>query len=74
MAYNWYKIVKEEYKGYQIIKKRHALGGGYTNHFSIYKDDEPVSTICLISPQACKNVIDTYVRALKDKELPIIVS
>lgn len=74
MAYNWHNIVKEEYRGYQIVKKRYAVGGGHTTHFSIYKDKEPISAMCLTSPLACRNCIDTHIMALKETELPMIIS
>lgn len=51
--------IREIYKGYEI-RKFSGTFGGYTDYFYIAKNGERVSQLCLCSPQAAKNVINTH--------------
>ena len=62
--------VLEQYKGYSICSV--SNGKLYTEYLTIYKEDTRITTMPLTSIQACKNVIDTHERSVKEKNIWIV--
>lgn len=60
-----YRKVKEVYRGYEIVLN--ANTSYYTQYYCIFKDKVQISSTCLSSIQAAKNVIDTHERALAEQ-------
>lgn len=54
-----------DYKGYDI--KITATGYFGNAYFAIYKDNERLTILALASEKACKNVIDTHERFIKEE-------
>ena len=55
-------VVVENYRGFDIV---HNTYGGYTeatNFFQIYKGKYLFSGMCMATVEACKRVIDTYLK------------
>ncbi|MES2382371.1 MAG: hypothetical protein V4538_15095 [Bacteroidota bacterium] len=54
----------DTYNGFDIV--HYIRQGGETDYFYIAKDGERFSGMYMASPKACKNVIETHLRAKKD--------
>lgn len=63
-------IFRKEYEGYEIIKQTWGRGG-YADYYFIRKDGERISQICLNSPKAAINVINTHLRNISENQKPI---
>lgn len=55
---NGHTTVCELYRTFQIVFMRQ--GAGYSDYYTIYRDNERYTCMALISIQACKNIIDTF--------------